>query len=178
MSTLYDKLGGASAVDLAVEKFYEKVLADERVQHFFAGTNMQQQKQHQKAFMTYAFGGESHWDGRPFPDAHKELVAEMGLTDSHFDAIAEDLIATLVEMEVPQALIDEVVQIVGSTSHRNDVRSSLNKVRGTLSNATVVLPTQYYLLPHHQSNLSRQTPVRTLPQPFNPPHSPIIRTFN
>ncbi|WP_260441951.1 hypothetical protein [Microcystis aeruginosa] len=54
-------------------------------------------------------------------DAHKELVAEMGLTDSHFDAIAEDLVATLVELEVPQALIDEVVQIVGSVTHRNDV---------------------------------------------------------
>jgi hemoglobin len=121
MSTLYEKLGGAAAVDLAVEKFYEKVLADERVQLFFAHTDMQQQKQHQKAFMTYAFGGAEHWNGRPMRDAHQELVAEMGLTDSHFDAIAEDLVATLVEMKVPQALIDEVVQIVGSATHRNDV---------------------------------------------------------
>ncbi len=121
MSTLYDKLGGAAAVDLAVEKFYEKVLADERVQHFFAHTNMQQQKRHQKDFMTYAFGGAQHYNGRTMREAHKELVAEMGLTDSHFEAIAEDLVATLIEMEVPQTLIDEVVQIVGSTAHRNDV---------------------------------------------------------
>lgn len=121
MSTLYDKLGGAAAVDLAVEKFYAKVLADERVQHFFAHTDMQQQKQHQKAFMTYAFGGAEHWNGRPMRDAHKELVAEMGLSDQHFDAIAEDLVATLVELEIPQPLIDEVVKIVGSVAHRNDV---------------------------------------------------------
>lgn len=121
MNTLYDKLGGAAAVDLAVEKFYAKVLADERVRHFFANTNMQQQKQHQKDFMTYAFGGAQHWNGRSMRNAHKQLVLEMGLTDSHFDAIAEDLVATLVELEVPQALIDEVVQIVGSTVHRNDV---------------------------------------------------------
>ncbi|CCI17414.1 Group 1 truncated hemoglobin glbN [Microcystis aeruginosa PCC 9807] len=121
MKTLYEKLGGAAAVDLAVEKFYEKVLADERVQRFFAPTDMQQQKQYQKAFMTYAFGGAEQWNGRPMRDAHKELVAEMGLTDSHFDAIAEDLVATLVELEVTQALIDEVVQIVGSVTHRNDV---------------------------------------------------------
>lgn len=121
MSTLYDKLGGAAAVDIAVEKFYEKVLADERVQHFFAHTDMQQQKQHQKAFMTYAFGGAKHWNGSPMREAHKELVAKMGLTDRHFDAIAEDLVATLAELEVPQDLIDEVVQIVGSVTHRNDV---------------------------------------------------------
>lgn len=121
MSILYDKLGGAAGVELAVEKFYEKVLADERVKHFFAHTDMQQQKQHQKDFMTYAFGGAQHWNGRTMRDAHKELVAEMGLTDIHFDAIAENLVATLVEMEVPQTLIDEVVQIVGSVAHRNDV---------------------------------------------------------
>ncbi len=77
--------------------------------------------QHQKAFLTYAFGGAEHWNGRSMWDAHQELVAEMGLTDSHFDAIAKDLVPTLVEMEVPQALIDEVVQIVGSTASRNDV---------------------------------------------------------
>ena len=121
MNTLYEKLGGAAAVDLAVEKFYEKVLADERVQRFFAHTDMQQQKQHQKAFMTYAFGGAKHWNGRPMREAHKDLVAEMGLTDSHFDAIAENLVATLVELKVSQELIDEVVQIVGSIAHRNDV---------------------------------------------------------
>lgn len=121
MNTLYEKLGGAAAVDLAVEKFYEKVLADERVQRFFAHTDMQQQKQHQKAFMTYAFGGAKHWNGRPMREAHKDLVAEMGLTDSHFDAITENLVATLVELKVSQELIDEVVQIVGSIAHRNDV---------------------------------------------------------
>ncbi len=121
MNTLYEKLGGAEAVDLAVEKFYEKVLADERVQRFFAHTDMQQQKRHQKAFMAYAFGGAEHWNGRPMRDAHRQLVTEMGLTDSHFDAIAENLVATLVELKVPQALIDEVVQIVGSVAHRNDV---------------------------------------------------------
>lgn len=104
MSTLYTKLGGAAAVDLAVENFYEKVLADERVQHFFADIDMSRQKQHQKAFMTYAFGGADHWNGLPMRDAHKKLVAEMGLTDIHFDAIAEDLVATLVELEVPPRL--------------------------------------------------------------------------
>ena len=31
MSTLFEKLGGEAAVDAAVDKFYRKVLADERV---------------------------------------------------------------------------------------------------------------------------------------------------
>ncbi|WP_235641400.1 hypothetical protein [[Limnothrix rosea] IAM M-220] len=44
MSTLYEKLGGAAAVDLAVDNFYQKVLADDRVKAFFANTDMDRQK--------------------------------------------------------------------------------------------------------------------------------------
>ncbi len=121
MNSLYERLGGQAAIDVAVDKFYEKVLADDRVKHFFANTDMNKQRKHQKDFMTYAFGGAKQWDGKPMREAHKKLVEEMGLTDSHFDAIAENLVATLVEIKVPQELIDEVVQIVGSSAHRNDV---------------------------------------------------------
>jgi hemoglobin len=121
MNNLYEKLGGAAAVDLAVEKFYEKVLADERVNHFFSHTDMEKQKQHQKAFMTYAFGGATQWDGRSMREAHKNLVTTQGLTDSHFDAITENLVAALTEINVPQPLIDEVVGIVGAHTTRTEV---------------------------------------------------------
>ena len=121
MSTLYEKLGGAAAVDLAVDNFYEKVLADDRVKDFFANTDMKKQKMHQKAFMTYAFGGAETFSGQTMRAAHKDLVANHGLSDEHFDAIAENLVATLHELKVPQELIDEVVTIVGSVQHRNDV---------------------------------------------------------
>lgn len=121
MSTLYEKLGGAAAVDLAVENFYQKVLADDRVNAFFVNTDMEKQKKHQKDFMTYAFGGTGNFSGRSMRVAHKDLVEKMGLTDVHFDAIAENLVAALHELNVPQDLIDEVVTIVGSMQHRNDV---------------------------------------------------------
>ncbi|BAW97580.1 cyanoglobin [[Synechococcus] sp. NIES-970] len=120
-TSLYEKLGGAAAVDLAVEKFYGKVLADERVNRFFANTDMAKQKQHQKDFMTYAFGGTEKFSGRSMRAAHKDLVENSGLTDVHFEAIAENLVLTLQELNVPQGLIDEVVTIVGSVQHRNDV---------------------------------------------------------
>ena len=38
--SLYDKLGGPEALEAAVDLFYEKVLADERLKGFFEGTNM------------------------------------------------------------------------------------------------------------------------------------------
>ncbi len=40
MNTLFEQLGGAPAVDMAVDRFYDKVLADERIRHFFTGVDM------------------------------------------------------------------------------------------------------------------------------------------
>jgi hemoglobin len=121
MASLYEQLGGKDAVNLAVDMFYEKVLNDDRVKHFFVNTDMEKQKNHQKAFMTYAFGGTDKFSGRNMRQSHQELVEKMGLTDIHFDAIAENLVATLQELNVSQDLIDDVVKIVGSLEHRNDV---------------------------------------------------------
>ena len=39
-NTLYDKLGGPEALEAAVDLFYDKVLADEKLKGFFEGTNM------------------------------------------------------------------------------------------------------------------------------------------
>lgn len=39
-TSLYDKLGGPEALETAVDMFYDRVLDDERLKHFFNGTNM------------------------------------------------------------------------------------------------------------------------------------------
>ena len=108
---LFVRIGGAAAVDAAVELFYSKVLADERVNGFFTKTDMTQQRQMQKLFLTYAFGGATKWTGRSLRAAHKK----MSLSEMHFSAIAECLTATLKELGVGQDLIDECMAIVGTT---------------------------------------------------------------
>ncbi|PZD73642.1 Group 1 truncated hemoglobin GlbN [Acaryochloris thomasi RCC1774] len=121
MATLYEKLGGAAAVDIAVDKFYERVLQDDRIKHFFADTDMVQQRAHQKAFLTYAFGGTDKYDGRFMRTAHKDLVAKQGLGSEHFDAVAEDLMTTLKEMGVPEHLLAEVAAVAAAPQHKKDV---------------------------------------------------------
>jgi len=121
MATLFDKLGGKAAVDLAVDKFYEKVLSDERIRHFFEGIDMVKQRAHQKAFLTYAFGGTSKYDGRYMREAHQDLVEKRGLSGEHFDAVAENLLETLKEMGVSQELRDEVAAIAAAPQHKKDV---------------------------------------------------------
>ncbi len=121
MSTLYEKLGGAEAVKLAVDNFYERVLQDDRVKHFFDGMDMVKQKGHQRAFLTYAFGGAPHYDGRAMREAHKHLVEEQGLKGEHFDAIAENLERTLQDLGIAEELIAEVMSVAGDPQHRSDV---------------------------------------------------------
>jgi hemoglobin len=116
---LFERIGGKSAVDAAVDLFYQKVLSDNRISHLFDGVNMEQQRAKQKAFMTYAFGGAQNYSGPSMRKAHSRLVQEKGLNDDHFNAVAENLQETLRELNVPTEMIDEVISVVAST--RNDV---------------------------------------------------------
>jgi hemoglobin len=64
MSTLFEQLGGEAAVDAAVGIFYRKVLADDRINSFFEGVDMEKQAAKQKAFLTMAFGGPHNYTGK------------------------------------------------------------------------------------------------------------------
>ena len=116
--TLYERIGGEPAVSAAVEIFYRKVLNDYRINRFFVNVDMDKQINKQKAFFTMAFGGPNNYTGADMRKAHAHLV-EIGLDDSHFDAVMEHLGATLVELEVPDNLIAEAAAIAEST--RKDV---------------------------------------------------------
>ncbi|MFT5424778.1 MAG: hemoglobin [Phycisphaerales bacterium] len=100
--SLYERIGGKAALDAAVDIFYTKLLADDRVNEFFGGVDMPGQRGKQKMFLAMALGGPVNFTGRD-------------LTDMHFDAVAENFVATLEELGVPQDMIGEVVAIVGPT---------------------------------------------------------------
>ena len=116
--SLYQQIGGAAAVDAAVDIFYRKVLSDGRVSHFFDDVDMDRQAAKQKAFLTMAFGGPHNYTGADMRRGHAHLVLR-GLNDGHVDVIIELLGATLAELNVPQALIAQVAAIAEST--RGDV---------------------------------------------------------
>lgn len=118
MSSLFERIGGEAAVDAAVDLFYRKVLSDERISHFFDSVDMDRQRAKQKAFLTMAFGGPHKYSGKDMRAAH----AKMHLTEEHFNAVVENLAATLEELGVGEAEIGEVATI--ALSVKNDV---LNK---------------------------------------------------
>jgi len=116
--SLYNEIGGEAAVNAAVDIFYRKVLKDDRIKHFFDGIDMAKQAAKQKAFLTLAFGGPNSYSGADMRKGHAHLVAK-GLNDSHFDAVMENLGATLTELNVPANLIAQAAAIAEST--RKDV---------------------------------------------------------
>ncbi|HMS56026.1 MAG TPA: group 1 truncated hemoglobin [Fimbriimonadaceae bacterium] len=113
-ASLFEQLGGPEAVNAAVDKFYRRVLADDRVNRFFDGVDMDRQATKQKAFLTMAFGGPNNYTGLDMKAAHAHLL-DRGMDDHHFDAIVENLGATLGDMGVAEDLIKQVAAIAETT---------------------------------------------------------------
>lgn len=116
--SLYEKIGGEAAVNAAVDLFYKKVLADDRINQFFDSVDMDGQLAKQKAFLTMVFGGPNSYTGKDMREAHKN----MNLTEEHFNAVAENLVGTLKELGVAEEDINSIVEI--ALSVKDDV---LNK---------------------------------------------------
>ena len=112
-ASLYERLGGPAAVNIAVDIFYRKILLDQRVNIFFDGIDMEQQIIKQKGFLTMVFGGPNHYTGKGMREGHRHLV-KRGLNDSHVDIIIEHLGATLKELGVDDHDIQEVAAIANS----------------------------------------------------------------
>jgi hemoglobin len=102
--SIYDSIGGASAVHAAVEDFYTRLLADPQLAPFFAGTDLTRLKAHQRAFIAAAIGGPEIFDGRDMASAH----AGLGIASAHFDAVVEYLAGTLSGLGVPEETIAQI----------------------------------------------------------------------
>jgi hemoglobin len=102
--SIFDSIGGAPAVRVAVDKFYERVLSDPQLAHYFGGVDTDKLKSHQRAFIAAAIGGPDVYQGRDMAKAHSNL----GITDSDFDAVVRHLVATLTELRVPNEIIADI----------------------------------------------------------------------
>ncbi len=104
-TTLYQRVGGEAAIQAAVDRFYERVLADPALSHFFTGVNMSRLKAHQFAFLSQALGGPKQYSGASMRDAHSKLVAV-------------HLVETLRELGVPEDIIGEIAAAVTPLSNQ------------------------------------------------------------
>lgn len=105
MASLYERLGGQEAIKQVVDVFYNRILADETVSHFFDHTDMEKQRRHQTLFISFATGGSNQYTGHSMEKAHEG----MNIQHEHFMAIVHHLIASLKEFNVGDEDIQELV---------------------------------------------------------------------
>lgn len=107
----YDRIGGASAVSVVVNNFYEKVVADPQLADFFTQVDMPRLKRHQVLLISYVLGGPAKYDGRELRDAH----ADLPITGEHFKLVVTHLVAALEEAGVPEEIIGRLGEALAGT---------------------------------------------------------------
>ena len=111
--SLYDDLGGSDAIGVALDRFYEKILADERVNGFFQHVRLDQLKPKQVAFLSMAFGGPNNYQGRDMRSAHTKTRAH-GLNEPVFEIFMNHFRSTLEELGVDDDKVGQVMTIAYS----------------------------------------------------------------
>jgi hemoglobin len=95
--TLYQRLGGKEAISAVVDGLVVRVATDTRVNSFFATTNVPNFKRLLVEQICEATGGPCMYTGRDMVTVHQG----MGITDADFNAVVEDLVATLDTLKIP-----------------------------------------------------------------------------
>lgn len=102
--SVYDQIGGATAMKATVAVFYDRVIADPDLARWFDGIDLSRLKAHQRAFLAAALGGPPLFSGRSITEAH----AGLAITDDAYDAIVEHLAVALHDLGVADAVVATV----------------------------------------------------------------------
>jgi hemoglobin len=108
MASLYERLGGLDAISAVTDSFVGRCAADDRINRKFARTDVPRLKQMLVDQVCEATGGPYAYLGRDMRETHHG----MGVTAGEFDALVEDLVATLDEFKVPKAEQDELLGLL------------------------------------------------------------------
>jgi hemoglobin len=113
-TTLYQRLGGKPAITAVVDEFVARVAADSRINAFFAATAADPQRL--AAFkgklvdqICQASGGPCKYTGKDMKSAH----AGMGIRESDFNALVEDLVGALDKFKVAAADKSTLLGVLG-----------------------------------------------------------------
>ena len=124
MSSLFEKYGGLATVSALVHRFYEHVLDDERVAHFFEHSNMERLISHQTEFVAQALGGPSTTVGRALAKSH----AHLGISDRDYSIVGEHLQQAMVDLGVEADDVKAVLELIESLRPQIVSKASPTKI--------------------------------------------------
>lgn len=109
MRTLFERLGGLDAITSVVDSFVARCAGDDRINRKFERTDIPRLKKMLVDQVWGAAGGPCTYTGREMRETHDG----MGVTAGEFDALVEDLVATLNDFAVPKTEQDELLGLLG-----------------------------------------------------------------
>jgi hemoglobin len=123
--SLYDRFGGLDAITAVVKDFRDRVGADDRINLKFARTDIGRLTKMLIEQVCEASGGPCQYKRRGMREAH----AGMGVTTGEFNALVEDLVATMDHFKVGKAEQDGLLGILGPL--KSDIVEVQSKEVGT-----------------------------------------------
>jgi hemoglobin len=107
-ASLYETIGGHDALEVVVEDFYCRVLDDDHLAGFYAGSNMKCVKARQVEFLSAVLGGPGPYTGTPMRQVHEGR----GITMHHFDIVAGHLADSLCAAGLHPDTITEILRAI------------------------------------------------------------------
>lgn len=106
--SIYHQIGGYEAIEVVVDDFYDRVLADDRLSAFFTGTNMNRLKGKQAEFFAATLGGPESYTGASMKRAHRGR----GISMHHFDLVVQHLVQALTSAGVPPRTMGQIISAI------------------------------------------------------------------
>ena len=106
--TIYEQIGGVSTVRGLVEDFYDRIMREDTLRHYFVGIDMSRLVRHQTDFVCMVMGGPANYSGRQLRESHRHLA----ITDKDFDLVASCLENCLLDGGLEDAHVEEIINAV------------------------------------------------------------------
>lgn len=103
---LYEQLGKRSGIANIVEDLLYLIVEDDRINRHFAGVDIEQFHIHLTDQLCEISGGPCTYTGRNMRESH----ADMNITDTAFNALAENLILAMEENGVPTSAQNRLIK--------------------------------------------------------------------
>jgi hemoglobin len=106
--TIYAQIGGFATVRGVVEDFYDRLIKEDTLRHYFVGIDMSRLIRHQTDFVCMVMGGPVDYTGRQLRDSHRHLA----ITSVDFELVVTILENCLLDGGLEEKHVEEIMGAV------------------------------------------------------------------
>ncbi|QGQ99679.1 group 1 truncated hemoglobin [Paenibacillus psychroresistens] len=122
MEKLHNKFGGQIVIAKLVKYFYQQVLTDNTIKHFFTSPDKEQQRKHQVKFISLILSSSNTASAATMAKENPEL----NLQPVHYQTIAKHLSNALIYFGVHETHIGQIVGTIAPSSNQGSIKKWVN----------------------------------------------------